>query len=137
MTIKSSGFTLIELLVVVAIVGILAAVGITSYNGYISSTKKKSAENLMQQISLAQTEYYSSNGQYYTNASSCTATDPASTKLETDLFDGADLINDNSAYYMCIMDDSGGSDYLVKAEEKVGTCVITMTSNGTFTRSGC
>ena len=55
MTARSSGFTLIELLVVVAILGIIAAVGIVSYNGYVSSAKKKSAENVMQQISLGQT----------------------------------------------------------------------------------
>lgn len=33
------GFTLIELLVVVAIIGILAAVGVTSFNGYNNMTK--------------------------------------------------------------------------------------------------
>ena len=73
MTTKSSGFTLIELLVVVAILGIIAAIGITSYSGYVSSTKKKSTENIMRQISLGQTEYYSVNSIYYTGTgSSCT-----------------------------------------------------------------
>ena len=66
MTTRSSGFTLIELLVVVAIIGILSAIGIVSYNGYISGTKQKSAENAMQQISLAQIEEYSNSGEYHT-----------------------------------------------------------------------
>ena len=37
---KSNGFTLLELLVVVAIIGILAAVGVVVYNGYTASAKR-------------------------------------------------------------------------------------------------
>ena len=42
---KNKGFTLIELLVVVAIIGILASVGVVAYNGYTASAKKGVAKS--------------------------------------------------------------------------------------------
>ena len=65
----SRGFTLIELLVVVAIIGILSAVGVTSYSGYKSSAEKKQAEITLNSIYLAEQEYKSNNGEYYYNTS--------------------------------------------------------------------
>ena len=134
---KSSGFTLIELLVVVAILGIIASIGIVSFNGYTASAKRKSAENVMQQISLGQTEYYSDMGIYYLNSSgtSCTPSATTSTQIETNLLGGADNINDEMGYQLCIANHS--SNYLINANEVGGNCEIEMTALGTFTRRNC
>ena len=44
------GFSLIELLVVIAIIGILSAVGITTYSGYTANAKKQATTGIYSQV---------------------------------------------------------------------------------------
>ena len=131
--IKSSlGFTLVELLVVVAIIGILSAIGVVSYNGYVSSTKAKSAENIMHQISLAQQEEYSSFGSYFSNSDIC---DQSTTEeIGTDLFGSAGYIDrDKIGYDFCAL--SSGSTFTIYADRiNPPGCKIELDASGNFTK---
>ena len=140
MTTRRSGFTLIELLVVVAIISIIAAIGFVAYSGYVEAAKKKTAENAMMQLSLAQTEYYSENSSYF-GAGSGTSTDcspsPAtSDAAETALIEGSELFTDDLDYNVCIILNDTKNYYII-SEKDGGGCKIKLDGKQVFTREGC
>ena len=135
MSTRSSAYTLIELLVVIAIIGILAAVGTVSYSGYVSSAKKSSTENAMQQIALAQTEYLSNVGNYYgATGGSCSPSQETSDAIENALFDGGDIITSKMGYDICVARDGAG--FIIQAEERVNKdpCTFSMDANSIRTK---
>ena len=139
MTTRSSGFTLIELLVVVAILGIISAIGIVSYNGYVSSAKRKSAENIMLQVSLAQTEFYS-NYMYYYGNKTCSPTETTSRDIEKIFFESKDtskktIITDDIGFNICVAADSG--TFTVNAKNSDGCVLVLDGKSQGITRTNC
>lgn len=75
------GFTLVELMIVVAILGVLAAVAIPMYQGYIESSRESEAKTNLQTIRVLQEQYYADAGEYAIGG----AYNTSSTTLQTQL----------------------------------------------------
>jgi prepilin-type N-terminal cleavage/methylation domain-containing protein len=146
MTTRSSGFTLIELVVVVAIIGTLAAIGVVSYSGYVSSAKVRTAENILSQIALGQTEFFADNRVFA--ITECPANVDTSFEIETELFGGAGLITEvdpvgdrRSAvdFVFCVVADGNGFEIEALATPESGlNCLLILNRFNSLTRSaGC
>lgn len=75
---KSRGFTLIELMITVALVAILAAIALPSFQSYVRKARRADAATLLQNAALSQEKWRLSNTTYATSVNALSGVCPTS-----------------------------------------------------------
>lgn len=111
------GFTLVELLMVVAIIGLLLAVALPSYQDSVLAGGRAEGQSLLMEVAADQERFYSINGGYSTNAAPLADPPQATRTSESDL------------YQVAVSACTGGT---------IGDCfVATATPQGSQTDDSC
>ena len=80
---RTKGFTLVELMIAVAIVGILAAVAIPSYQNYVLKANRAEAKSMLMDAASRQEQYYMDNRTYTLDMDKLGYTVDAGGKVDT------------------------------------------------------
>jgi prepilin-type N-terminal cleavage/methylation domain-containing protein len=124
---REDGFTLIELLVVVLIIGILAALGITSFLSQRSKAQDADAKQVMRTASHAILIFHMEHQTFDATAAQLQAVEP-SLKSARNL-----VVNGSPDTYDLAVDSASGQSYSL-ARKADGAVVRSCTSPG---RGGC
>lgn len=65
---NQKGFTLMELMIVIVIIGVLAAIGVPAYQGYVERAQERTCEANRRTLSTASGMYYIDNDNAYPTA---------------------------------------------------------------------
>ncbi len=124
---RACGFTLTELLVVVAIMGILASIGIPMYIGYADTAKISAVQNNLRSIYLQQQDFFVDNNAFYSTGAAC---GDFAAALNANLFGGTQVLAADGFNY-CVT-QAAANDFTAMAVE-VGGQARVFTINNTNT----
>ena len=128
---NSSGFTLVELMITVAIVAILAAIALPSYQNYVKRANIKAAQTDLISLSLVFENYYQRNLSYpdedYTNTTALMADNafPQWSASKTDMFDFSSNKVDSGKGYVLIA--------TAKSSSNLNGCILKITNTNSRT----
>ena len=106
------GFSLIELMIAVAIIAIIAAVGMPAYNGYITTSREGVLVNNVSTIEVFQEDFRLRNGTFLVTAANLAAITAGI---------GWQPQDDGGVTY--VITDPGGGSYDITATDATGTTV--------------
>ena len=122
------GFTLIELMITVAVVAILAAVALPSYQEQVRRTHRADARQALMRLATAQERFYTNCNRYATALngaqSTCSGLDA-----------GAATIDSENGYYRISL-AGDGSSYTLTATPQKGQVADTKCGNLSLTDTG-
>ncbi len=95
------GFTLTELMIVIAIVALLATIGIPSYRDYARAAKRADAHNSITTIASLQERFFTENNRY--------------TNLTTSLGFAAGPVTSNEGYWLLTIPTGSATAYTIRA----------------------
>lgn len=132
------GFTLIELLVAIAIVGILTAVAVASYQDHIATTKRASAKAVLVEAANWLERQYSVNGCYnFASPANCASQSGTATALPGAL-DSSPREGATESYKVTVAYANSGQTYTLSATPcGNGGAGCTAGSNDGFTDGSC
>ncbi|MEJ2670434.1 MAG: type IV pilin protein [Gammaproteobacteria bacterium] len=110
-----AGFSLIELMVVIAIVALLAAVGVPAYTSQINKAYRADAQSALMQLASAMERYRTINNTYNGTA------DGSGVPVSTFFPDQAPLDSSQKYYTLRITITNSGNGYTVTAAPISGT----------------